>query len=176
MKTPHELFFAIPSRNDKLHVFGYGAYVYVHKLNRKTEFSRQALLCSYDGLRNGLHHVYVPGRTELLTTKHVSFDEPSFSLATSDQKTLNAVLNLWNQQKADEVDCNVIKKTFPQKKDQLARNSFKDRTKPTRGVATSVQNGYVGAPEQKNAEEICKIPTESAISSPPENKATEERR
>lgn len=74
-KTTHELLYGMPPGTINLKMFGCRAYVCVHKANRITKFSGRVTLEMYAGSQNDLHYVYIKGRTELMTTEYIAFDE-----------------------------------------------------------------------------------------------------
>lgn len=102
MKTLRDLLFNNQPRNNIHCVSGCGSYVHVHKENRKTKFSDQAVTDMYADLQNGAYHIYGPGRTETVVTKYASTDKTKVPFGMNDQEDLDAVSNLWNQREEDE--------------------------------------------------------------------------
>lgn len=84
MRTPISLLYSKSPRNDHARTFGCVAYVRILKANRKFKFEDRSTLQIYVELRNGLHHVNIPGRRALVTTKHVLFYETLFRLESEE--------------------------------------------------------------------------------------------
>lgn len=80
----------------------------------------------YVGLRNVLHDVNIRGSRELITTKQVSFDETTFPLAIINHKTLDALFDLVNQQRDDEIIFKVIWTAFLPEQNQPKKGSTED--------------------------------------------------
>lgn len=112
MKILHELLYGRPTRKSNLTIFRWDAYLHVHKENRKTKLSNRVTSDMHIGSQDGLHHVYIRERRELVAAKHVTFEE-TFShyhrmLVTKenwygkfiDQKKINeSNENIWKESK-----------------------------------------------------------------------------
>lgn len=71
-------------------------------MNRKTNYSEQTTLGMYVGLWDGLHHVYIPGRRKAVTTRHPSFQEMLFHLATRCQTIVDLTFDREVQKKYED--------------------------------------------------------------------------
>lgn len=84
MKTRFESLYGKPPRNNAIRVFRCSTYVHIGRANRKSKFEDKASFVMYVTLRNALHHVNLPDRRALVSTKHVSFDETWLPLGTEE--------------------------------------------------------------------------------------------
>lgn len=112
-------------------------------MSKTTDFSDQAVLGIYVGLRKGSHHMYVPRRWELVAAEHVSFDETRFPLANIVKKNDDVVFILDSQQDEEESCSEARTSLSPQEMHRLVRDTIEDRKKPAKRTNELIRKAVI---------------------------------
>lgn len=80
--SPPHLLFGTASCEEVVFIFVFGAFVHVHKPNRKTKFKSRANLGPYLGAPNGQHQVDLSRTKRVVTSRNLEFNEILYPLAS----------------------------------------------------------------------------------------------